>query len=260
MVDLFEEVEESLRADRLKAAGRKILPWALALVFGIVVIGGGLIAWDFWNKSTTNKASEAYHAILTAQGMSPDEAYTAFEDIAKKGPAGYKSLALSNQASIRMDQGREKDAVALWDKAAKVAPKSKTGKLLADAASLKAALVLLDEAPYADIEARLKPLVEEGRPYRSMAREALAAAKLNAGKIKEAREDFLLLTADLEAPEGIAQRANAAIALIDSGSGGSVAAAVKAAKTLPPPQQQMQLPPELLEQLQGMQMQGGPPQ
>ena len=56
--------------------------------------------------------------------------------------------------------------------------------LIADAARLKSALALMDTAPYADIETRLKPLLDEKRPYRIAAREALAMAKLKAGKYR----------------------------------------------------------------------------
>ena len=54
MVDLFEEVEESLRAEKLKAAGQRALPWILGLVVGVIVIGGGLIGWSLYQQSATN--------------------------------------------------------------------------------------------------------------------------------------------------------------------------------------------------------------
>lgn len=261
MVDLFDEVEESLRADKLKAAGRRALPWVLGAVFGVVVIGGSIVGWQILQTNRTARASEAYEAVLRGEaGQDPESAFQAFEDIAKKAPAAYRAMAMMNQGAIRLEQGQEKAAIELWDKAAKAAPRGKAGRLLADAARLKSALALLDDAAYADSEARLKPLTEDGRPYRSMAMEALALAKLANGKTAEARADFLVLSADVAAPPSLAQRARAAVELIDNGTAPSINEAVKAAKAMPPPSQ-MQLPPEILQQLeaQGIQLQGAPP-
>jgi hypothetical protein len=100
-------------------------------------------------------------------------------------------------------------------------------------------------------------LTENDRPYRFPALEALAMAKLKAGKLKEARTDFLTLSTGLDAPPGFAERAKAAVAMIDSGSAAAIGPAVQTAKTMPPP---MQIPPELLQQLQaqGVQVQGAP--
>jgi len=84
------------------------------------------------------------------------------------------------------------------------------------------------------MEARLKPLTEEGRPYRVQAREALAFAKLMAGDLPGARTEFSVLTLMVDGGEGVSQRAKAAIALIDSGSAKAVPGAVKAALALPP--------------------------
>jgi hypothetical protein len=102
-------------------------------------------------------------------------------------------------------------------------------------------LALLDTAPLKDVEGRLKPLMEEGRPYRVQAREALAFAKLRAGDLTGARGDFVLISQSLDAAQGAQARAQAAIGMIDSGSAKQVAAVTKQAAALPPPS--MMLPP-----------------
>lgn len=95
----------------------------------------------------------------------------------------------------------------------------------------------------------MKQLMEEGRPYRVQAREALAFAKLNAGDMAGARGDFVVLSQLLDASQGAQARAQAAIGMIDSGSAKAVPAVVKEAANLPPPSM---LDPSLLM--------GGPPQ
>jgi hypothetical protein len=97
--------------------------------------------------------------------------------------------------------------------------------------------------------------MEENRPYRLQAREALAFAKVMAGKATEAKADFTYLSQVLGATDGMRRRAQAAIALIDSGSAGAIPAAAKAAALLPPPPPQM---PEGLMGPGGPQAQGTP--
>ena len=118
----------------------------------------------------------------------------------------------------------------MFDEAAKAAPDA----LIGDAARLKSAFALLDTAPLKELEGRLKPLMEEGHPYRVQAREALAFAKLTDGDMAGARGDFVVLSQLLDAPQGAQARAQAAIGLIDSGSAKSVSAVVKEAAILPP--------------------------
>jgi hypothetical protein len=92
----------------------------------------------------------------------------------------------------------------------------------------------MDTASYAAIDERLKPLLGEKRPYRIAAREALGMAKMKAGRSKEARSDFVVLTLTPGGPDSMRQRAQAAITLIDAGGAGAVPAVLKAQPEMPP--------------------------
>lgn len=248
MVDVFEEVEEQIRAERYRALGLKLLPWAIGAVAAGVLVSGGLWGWDAWTTSQGDKAATTYLEALKARGDGDDtKAYSLLEQVAKSPAKGYPALALMSQAGIRMNEGKTQEAVALLDKAAEAA----RDPIVADEARLKSALALLDTAPFKDLEARLKPLMEEKRPYRLQAREALAFAKIMDGRAKDARADFVVLSQVLDASDGMRQRAQAAIALIDSGSAANIPAAVKLAATLPPPPAMPEgLPPGAQPQVQ----------
>src|SRR5204863_354362 len=112
--------------------------------------------------------------------------------------------------------------------------KAASDPVIGDAARLKSAFAVLDTAPLSEMEGRLKPLMDDGRPYRVQAREALAFAKLKAGDLKSARSDFVLLSQGLDASPGVQARAQAAIGLIDAGSAKAVPAVIQAAAVLPP--------------------------
>jgi hypothetical protein len=234
VVDVFEEVEDQLRTEQYKRLALKALPWVAGALIAVALIAGGWYLYDKYHTEKATDAAAAYQAAMeTASQGDFEGAYKEFGDVAAKAPRGYKALALQVQGALRLRENRVKDAVALFDASAKAAPGGDEGLIIADAARLKSALALLDEAPYADIEGRLKPLTEDDRPYRALALEALALAKLNAGKVKEARADFQSLTTSLDASQGMIERARAAIDLIDSGGAASVPAIVKAAREAP---------------------------
>ena len=235
MSDLFEEVEEQLRSARYQALARKAAPWALALAAAALVAALGYWGWQQYRQQTTDKASMEYAAGLSAQAQGDTaKAVQLFGDVSKSPNKAYSALAFMQLGGAKIASGKPDDvkaAVALFDKAAAVAPDD----ILGDAARLKSAFAVLDTAPFSEVEGRLAPLMKDGHPYRVQAREALAFAKLMKGDSAGARGDFVVITGTLDAPEGARQRAQAAIGLIDSGSAKSVAAAVKAAQNLPQP-------------------------
>jgi hypothetical protein len=226
VTDLFTEVDEELRSERLRTLAIKIAPWAVGALVAVLV---GIAGYHFWREHSASqaaKASEQYAAALeTLAAGNNDKAFQAFGAVAKSAPDGYKTLALMQQGALRVAANKPAEAVALYDAAAKAAP----GPMLEDAAKLKAALVLMDTAPLKDLEARLLPLVGEDRPYRPEAMEALAFARLAAGDMNKARSDFAVIAIMPGASETARGRAAAAKTLIDSGSAAQVPAVVKAA-------------------------------
>lgn len=250
MVDLFEEVEGELRNEQYKKLAIKLAPWIIGGLSAGMIVAAGAFAYIHYQDNTAAKAAGAYSSALdTLRKGDQEGAYKALDGVSG-GAKAYKALALMVQAGIRLEGGKTDEAVKLFDKAADTAPSGKSGLILADTARLKAAWAVLDDSPYAEVEKRLKPLTEDGRPLRALARESLTIAMLNAGMIKEARAEATRLTVSPDASQGIAQRARLIISLIDSGSAAQIPAVTKAAKTaVPPAAQQMQITPEMIQQL-----------
>lgn len=231
MVDVFEEVEEQIRSERYKSLGLKILPWAIGAAVLALAVTLGYWGWTSYQSKAADKASEQYVEALQAIGTGDaTKGATLLSEVAKSPSKPYRALALIQQGGLRQEAGKTDEAVKLYDEAAKTVD----DPIVADLARLKSALALLDTASYVEIEGRLKPLMEEKRPYRLQAREASAFAKIMAGRPAEARSDFVVLSSVLGATDGMRQRAQAAIGLIDSGSAAAIPAAVKLAATLPP--------------------------
>jgi hypothetical protein len=237
VTDLFEEVEEQLRSDRYRELARKFLPWMVGLAALALVVTLAYWGYDYWRRQTIAKASESYTAAIEAmQGQDEAKARKLWTEVSKSQAGAYKALSLMHLAAFALQEKKVPEAVRLFDEAAKAAP----DPLVGDVARLKSAFALMDTASLKDMEGRLTPLMAEGRPYRLQAREALAFARLQAGDTAGARGEFLLIQQALGAPESLQQRAQAAVALIDSGSAKALPAVVKAALAMPPP---MMIPP-----------------
>ncbi|OGN45410.1 MAG: hypothetical protein A2795_01775 [Caulobacterales bacterium RIFCSPHIGHO2_01_FULL_67_30] len=232
MVDVFEQVEEELRSDRYKRLARTWLPVVGVILVVALVAALGWWGWDSLNSSKAAKGAEAYDRGMEAlRAEKPAEARLAFEETVKEGNDAYKVLALQQQAGLAVTADKIPDAVRLFDQAAKTS----SDPILSDPAAFKAALLIMDTAPLADIEARLTPLAEDKRPLHAFAQEALALARLQHGKTKEAREAFVLLQLGQDVPDPIRQRANIAVATIDAGTAGALKSIADAAKNAAPP-------------------------
>ena len=233
VADIFQEVDEQLRSQRYESLFRRGWPFAAAAGGVALIIALGVWGWTKHEADEDGKASITYQAGLDAAAKGDSlTAEQKFSEIAASGPKAYRALALMQEAQIRLDQKRPDDAVRLFDQAAKAAPDA----IIGDAARLKAAWVLTDNHPLAEVEARLTPLTGAKNPYRSLAREALAMARLEAGKLDEAKGDFTVLSLSQDVSQPAQARAHAAVDLIQSGSAAVLPAAIKAAAALPPQQ------------------------
>ncbi|MCS6625006.1 tetratricopeptide repeat protein [Roseibacterium beibuensis] len=225
MVDVFDQVEEELRSDRYKRLARTWLP----VVGGVLLVALiAALAWWGWQKMETSKADKA--SIAYQRGLESLEsnnligADAAFVQAADEGNAAYKALALQHRAGIALQQNRIPAAVELFDEAAAAS----RDPLLRDVAAYKAVMALMDTASLEDIQGRLEPLMEEGRPYRAFAREALAMAQLQHGKTAEARSTLVVLKNGLDTPRDVSQRAELALASIDDGTAANIPAILDA--------------------------------
>lgn len=231
MSDVFDEVEESLRAERYKSVFARAWPWlAGLLILGVLAFA----AWWGWREYQTRagfRASASYQQGVEAAGRNDrPAALRAFNEAADAGSPGYRALALMQQAALRTAQNDGAGALRLYDEAADAAP----SPLVADIAALQAAFVAMDQgAALPALEERLRPLTLEGRPYRVLAREAMATAMAAGGRTAEARREFVVLSLLEDAPETLRARAQAAIQLIDSNSAASIAPIAAAARSLP---------------------------
>ncbi len=230
MVDVFEQVEEELRSDRYKRLARTWLPVAGAVLLVALIAALAFWGWDSWQTSKADKASVAYdrglESLASGNTVGAD---TAFAQAVSEGNGAYKWAGLNQRAGIALEAGRAAEAIAYFDEAARAT----RDPLMVDTAGYKAALLAMDSETLAQVEARFESLTKEGRPLRAFALEALAMARLRHGQVAPAREAFVLLKNGLDTPDIIIQRADLAIAAIDSGAAPTLADIGRAQAAIP---------------------------
>ena len=207
VVDIFDEVEEDLRAERAEKLLKKYAWLIGAVALGIVAGAAGWQVWNHWRSQQDVAAATRFIAVQNAaQGQGNAVDFATLDQLAATAPDGYRTLARLRSASLKADAGDMQAAAALWNA---VSADPGADRLLRDFATLMLTARELDHGDPSQIEARLKPLAELGTPWSAIAREQLAMLALRQGNTDDARKTLQLLAFDATAPAGLRARASA---------------------------------------------------
>ena len=207
MPDIFDEVEEDLRAERAQRLWQRFATPILAALLLVVAGVGGWQAWQWHEGRQRDAAAAAFiaaHRAAEAEGADLAAIAARFEGLAASSPTGYRTLALLRAAALRAETGDRDAALTLYDR---VASDSSADQLYRDLASLMWVVRSLDSADPALLAARIAPLARPDQPWNASARELSAMVALRAGRRDEARQALEALAADVTAPRGIRDRA-----------------------------------------------------
>ena len=161
MVDIFDEVDEELRADRAQALLKRYGGVLIGLAVAIVVATGGWQGWRWWQDKQAREAAGAYMAVLyEAEALTPQsspakraEIAAKLEETAAAAPAGYSALARLRAAGLRAQAGDPKGAGAL---AETVAADGSVDQVLRDYATLLVVQYGIDSTDAASQAATLR--------------------------------------------------------------------------------------------------------
>jgi hypothetical protein len=218
VVDIFDEVDEDLRAERAQALLKRYGGLLVALALLTIGAAGGWQGWRWWQAKRDMAAATAFLAAMTtaqtagplvagtpADAASRKAAIEAFQQVAATAPDGYRTLARLRAAGLQADAGDLAAASALYDQ---VAGDSSADPLLRGLASLLSAQRQLDTADPARLEARLKPLAEPDNPWHALASEDLALLDLRQGHTEAAKVTLRRLAGDVTLPQDLRGRAS----------------------------------------------------
>ena len=201
MSDIFREVEEDVRKERLEKLWKAYGDYVIALLAVIIL---GIAGYELWQRYEDSQRAKASSAFVAAQQITnPTQAAAAFAALSKTAPGGYGELSRLSEAGALAAAGKTGDAVALYKDIA-----NDTGPLGA-VARIRAAWLVADTASRSDLAALLEPVNGATSVWRQMAREVLAYSDYKAGKLTDATAEFDALAADPDAPDALKSRARA---------------------------------------------------
>lgn len=211
MADIFQEVDEDIRRERAlrlwAAYGRYVIGAAVLIVLAVA-------GWRYWQSRQEAEAQAAGARFEQALQLGKDgkaaEQTTALQAMAGDGPAGYRVLARFRLAA----QAAETDAAAGAKAFDDLAIDAGLGEAARDIARMRAAALVVDTAPYADMQARVEALSSPSSAWRHVARELLGLSAWRAKNMAAATRWYEMLLADSEAPTTLRQRAQTMMQLI----------------------------------------------
>ena len=185
--NIFREVDEELRSDRMRSFWRRFAPYiigaAVLVVAGVAVNEG----WTWYHSSNAAKSSdELYAAFDLADGGDVAAAQAQLDTLIADGSGSYPMLAQFKLAGLLAKDGKVAEAVATYDALAN----SLSNQRLRELALVLGGTLMVDAGALADVQQRVETIATEGNPLRNAAREAIGLAQYKAGKFTDAQASF----------------------------------------------------------------------
>ena len=225
--DIFKEVDEEFRLERLRAAGRRYGMLGLAALLLLVVASG---AWQYQLYRQRQQAAATASGFFAAMKQADSAGHAGgglgaaqlgaaklFAQLERRAPEGFGTLSRFRRAQLAWDGGQHGEALRLWDVVHDDAAADAT---LRGLASLLWVQHQVDDGDPAILKSRLGALSRPGDTWRPMAEELDAEIDLRLGHVAEARRKLAALSEDGAAPEGVRNRAGGLRETLDAKAGG----------------------------------------
>jgi hypothetical protein len=206
--DIFDEVEEDLRAERAKSLGRRYAGAAIAAVALILGATFGYVIWQQRSTDTQNAAASRFldaakladHAATPSGAADGPAAEASLAKLAADAPAGYQVLARLRLAALQWQLGQTKLALATWQS---VTDDTAAPQMLRDLATLTSAQRQVDTGNPNLVRQQLESLTGPDNPWRSMAEQVIALLDLRTGDTHDAAIIMRRLSLEPGVPQGI---------------------------------------------------------
>jgi hypothetical protein len=185
--NIFREIDEELRSDRMRALWRRFAPYVIGAAVGVVLVVAANEGWTWYHANNAAQSSdELYAAFDLIDGGDLPAAQSKLDALIADGSGSYPVLAQFRKAGILVKEGAIADAVAAYDELAN----TQSNARLRELALVLGGTLMVDAGTLADVEARVGSIAAEGSPLRNAAREALGLAQYKAGDFAAAQANF----------------------------------------------------------------------
>ncbi len=205
MADIFQEVEEDLKRERVEVLWKKYGKWAIGAAVIVVAATAGFQGWESYKSTVQAEKSATFASALELiQDGKEGEATAKLTSLAQTDD-GYGTLARFEQARLLAEAGDTVAAVKIWDEVAASSPPLST---LKDVAALLAAMHLVEDGDITDVKQRLASLAVANGAFRYSAIELQAIVALREGDPTAAKALFQQLVDETDTPNGIKSRSS----------------------------------------------------
>ncbi len=196
----IDEVSEEVRRDRLFGFLRRYGWIAVAVVVGLVAVA----AWIEWQRRGAESEARRFgDAVIAAlENDSPEARRAALSDIAATDE---RRVLIAMLAADTLDTEAATDETL--ERLNAVAGDASVPALYRELATLKAAMIQQDRAAPQEVIDRLEPLTIPGAPYRLLALEQQALARIRMDDTDAALTTLRDILQDGAATQGLRQRA-----------------------------------------------------
>jgi hypothetical protein len=211
--DIFREVEEEVRRDRLEKIWKQYGDYIVAAAALVILAAAAFRLWNVYEARERAAASIRYQAAqqLLQAGQSRAAA-EAFAKLSKTAPGGYAKLSQLQEADALQASGNTAAALANYRKLA-----ADSDDMISSIAKLRAAWILVEGAPKSEAESLIGGMAADSSPWHQVAREILAYADYHAGNTKQALAQYRALSKDPKAPGGVRGRSLAMVTFLTAG-------------------------------------------
>ena len=200
MSDIFREVDEDLRRDRLEMIWKR---YGAAIVGAVLVIVAGTAGFVAWRnhqhaeaETQTAQLADALRLAGNAAGPAASDPMPAATPKPRRMPcppsrrrsgAGPGTLARFFEAGLRAREGDFAAAVKIYDE---LTQSSKLEPVYRDLATVLSVMHQVQTGDPGQLTARLQPLMADNNPWRHSARELTALLAIRSGDKAASREAF----------------------------------------------------------------------
>lgn len=208
----IREVDEEYRRAQLKQIWDRFAPLIIGASILIVLATAGYRGYLWWQAREAAREGDIYLTATEQLQSDADAAKAALAKIAEEASDGYALLARLRLAEASAEAGDNAAGITAFDA---IAADGGLDPAVRSLARVRAALLALDSGDVEGARSRAEPLMKPGDPWRHLAREIVGIADYQAGELAAAREAFLAIQDDAEAPADLRARASVMVGLID---------------------------------------------
>ncbi|MEM7696266.1 MAG: tetratricopeptide repeat protein [Pseudomonadota bacterium] len=213
MSDIFQEVEEDLRRERMKNLWSRYGFVVIGAAVLVVVIVAGYRGYEAWQTGNEREiGTELAEAIRSAETTQTEASAEALQALAADAPGGIAMLAQFRAATTFAESGSPNAAIDLLRT---IVRNDAVDPLYRDLARIRLAHVLLDTGAFRVGQSTVASLAEDtSNAFSASAQEVMGLAAYGAGDIAAARRWFTTVEQGATTPPGLRARARFMLSLI----------------------------------------------